>query len=120
MSIDYRALNKFTVKKQVFSLAYLFDQLESGRWYTKLDLRSGYYHVHITERDEPKTACVTRYGSFEFRIMPFGLKDEAATLYILMNKVLEPFLDKFVVVYLDDIEAYSWTLEEHEHLLHAF
>lgn len=52
--------------------------------------------------------------------MPFGLKDEAATLYILMNKVLEPFLDKFVVVYLDDIEAYSWTLEEHEHLLHAF
>ncbi|KAH9657201.1 Endonuclease [Citrus sinensis] len=77
--------------------------LGKARYFTKLDLRFGYYQVCIAKRDEPKTACTTRYGSFEFLVMPFGLTNAPATFCTLMNKVLQPFLDRFVVVYLDDI-----------------
>lgn len=98
-------------------IADLFDQLGAARWFSKLDLRSGYYQVRIAEGDEPKTTCVTRYGAYEFMVMPFGLTNAPATFCTLMNKILHPYFDKFVVVYLDDIVVYSKTLEEHvQHL----
>ncbi|KAA0057266.1 reverse transcriptase [Cucumis melo var. makuwa] len=88
--------------------------------YRRLDLRSGYYQVRIAEGDEPNTTCVTRYGAFEFLVMPFGLTNAPATFCTLMNQVFHEYLDKFVVVYLDDIVVYSTTMEEHrDHLQKA-
>ncbi|KAL6323857.1 hypothetical protein AAG906_005853 [Vitis piasezkii] len=122
MCIYYRALNKVTVKNKYSPLiADLFDQLGTARYFTKLDLRSRYYQVRIAEEDEPKTTCVTRYDSYEFLVMPFGLTNAPATFYALMNKIFHPYLDKFVVVYLDDIVIDSNTLKEHvEHLKKVF
>ncbi|GJS82721.1 putative nucleotidyltransferase, ribonuclease H [Tanacetum coccineum] len=102
-------------------IADLFDQLEKMRYFTKLDLRSGYYQVRIVEGNEAKTMCVTRYGSYKFLVMPFGLTNAPVTFCTLMNNLFHPFLDKFVVIYLDDIVVYSHTLEEHVlHLKHVF
>ena len=99
----------------------LFDQLGRARYYTKLDLRLGYYQVRIVEDDESKTARVTRYGSYKFLVMPFNLTNAPTTFCTLMNKIFHPYLYKFVVVYLDDIVIYSSTLEEHvEHLRKVF
>ncbi|XP_057985426.1 uncharacterized protein LOC110653506 [Hevea brasiliensis] len=115
MCIDYRALNKVTVKNKypIPHISDLFDRLGAARWFSKLDLRSGYYQVRIAKGDEPKMACVTRYGAYEFRIMPFGLTNAPATFCTLMNQVYHQFFDHFVVVYLDDIVVYSRTLDEH-------
>ncbi|GKA96662.1 putative nucleotidyltransferase, ribonuclease H [Tanacetum coccineum] len=115
MCIDYRALNKVTIKNKyhIPLIVDLFDQLGKARYFTKLDLRSGYYQVRTAEGDETKMTCVTRYGSYEFLVMPLGLTNAPATFCTLMNKLFHPFLDKFVVVYLDDIVVYSHTLEEH-------
>lgn len=123
LCIDYPALNKITVKNKypISLIADLFDQLGQARWFTKLDLWSEYYQVRVAEGDESKTTCVTRYGSYEFLVMPFGLTNAPATFCTLMNRVLQPFLDKFVVVYLDDIVIYSNTLEDHvNHLRQVF
>ncbi|CAH9095580.1 unnamed protein product [Cuscuta europaea] len=119
MCVDYRALNKVTIKNRypIPLIADLFDRLGGAKIYTKMDLQKGYYQVRIAEGDEPKTACVTRYGSFEWLVMPFGLTNAPATFCTLMNKIFQPYLDRFVVVYLDDIVVYSNSMEEHvEHL----
>ncbi|XP_015084310.1 uncharacterized protein LOC107027747 [Solanum pennellii] len=115
MCVDYRALNKATIKNKypVPLVQDLMDRLSKACWFTKLDLRAGYWQVRIAEGDEPKTTCVTRYGSYEFLVMPFGLTNAPATFCNLMNNVLFDYLDDFVVVYLDDIVIYSRTLEEH-------
>jgi len=91
----------------------LFNQLGDERYFTKLNLRSGYYQVRIAKGDEPKTTCVIRYGSYEFLVMVFGLTNASAMSCTLMNKVLAPFLDCFIVVYLDEIVIYSKTLKEY-------
>ncbi|KAL0385853.1 UNVERIFIED_CONTAM: RNA-directed DNA polymerase [Sesamum radiatum] len=119
MCCDYRALNKITVKNKypIPLVADCFDRLSQAKYFTKIDLRSGYWQVRIKEGDETKTTAVTRYGAFEFLVMPFGLMNAPATFCTLMNQVLHGFLDEFVVVYLDDIVIYSRTLAEHvEHL----
>ena len=96
----------------------LFDRLASVLFFTKLDLRLGYWQVRIVGGDEFRTSCVTRYGSFEFLVMPFGLTNAPATFCNLMNDVLYPYLDKCVVVYLEDIVIYSPTLKDHLSHLH--
>ncbi|KAL2237827.1 UNVERIFIED_CONTAM: Retrovirus-related Pol polyprotein from transposon opus [Sesamum indicum] len=116
---DYRALNKITVKNKypIPLVADCFDRLSRANYFTKIDLRSGYWQVRIKEGDEAKTIVVTRYGAFEFLLMPFGLTKAPATFSTLMNQVLHGFLDEFVVVYLDDIVVYNRTLIEHaDHL----
>ncbi|OMO75693.1 reverse transcriptase [Corchorus capsularis] len=115
LCVDYRALNKVTVRKKypIPLISNLFDQLSRAKYFSKLDLRSGYHQVRIIEGDEPKTTCVTRYGAFEFLVMPFGLTNAPTTFCTLMNQVFHDFLDKFMVIYLDDIVVYSSTLEEH-------
>ncbi|RVW62992.1 Transposon Tf2-12 polyprotein [Vitis vinifera] len=116
MCVDYRALNKVTIKNK-YSIplaAELFDRLSKASYFTKLDLRSGYWQVRIAAGDEGKTTCVTQYGSYEFLVMPFGLTNAPATFCNLMNDVMFDYFDTFVVVYLDDIVVYSKTLTEHE------
>jgi hypothetical protein len=115
MCVDYRALNKITVKNKylVPLIQDLFDRLSRAAYFSKLDLRSGYWQVRIAEGDEPKTTCVTRYGSFEFLVMLFSLTNAPATFCNLMNDVFYDYIDRFVVVYLDDIVMYSESLEDH-------
>ncbi|XP_061956833.1 uncharacterized protein LOC133678522 [Populus nigra] len=115
MCVDYRALNKVTIKNKypVPLIQDLLDRLSGASVFTKLDLRSGYWQVRVAEGDEHKTTCVTRYGSYEFMVMPFGLTNAAATFCNLMNDVLYEFLDEFVVVYLDDIVIFSRCMDEH-------
>ncbi|GJW93048.1 putative nucleotidyltransferase, ribonuclease H [Tanacetum coccineum] len=115
MCIDYRALNKVIIKNKypIPLIADLFDQLGKERYFTKLDLRLGCYQVRIAEGDEAKTTCVTRYGSYEFLVMPFGLTNAPTTFCTLVNKLFHLFLDKFMMVYLDDIVVYGHSLDEH-------
>ncbi|GJZ48187.1 putative reverse transcriptase domain-containing protein [Tanacetum coccineum] len=119
MCIDYRELNKLTVKNHypLPRIDDLFDQLQGSQFFSKIDLRSLYHQLRVHEDDLPKTAFRTRYGYLEFTVMPFGLTN-APTVYIdLMNRVCRPYLDKFVIVFIDDILIYSKTQEEHvEHL----
>ena len=119
MCVDYRALNKVTVKNKypIPLIQDLFDRLSKVVYFTKLNLRLGYWQVRIVEGGEPKTTCMTRYGSYEFLVMPFGLTNAPATFCNLMNDVFYEYVDRFVVVYLDDIVIYSESLEDHlEHL----
>ncbi|GJT60710.1 putative reverse transcriptase domain-containing protein [Tanacetum coccineum] len=115
MCIDYRELNKLTVKNcyPLLRIDDLFDQLQGSSVYSKIDLRSGYHQLRIKEEDIPITAFRTRYGHFEFQVMPFGLTNAPAVFMDLMNRVCKPYLDKFVIVFIDDILVYSKDEEEH-------
>ena len=119
MCIDYRQINKVTVKNKypLPRIEYLFDQLRGASVFSKIDLRSGYYQLRVKEVDVPKIAFRTRYGHYEFLVMPFGLTTAPDAFMDLMNRVFCPYLDQFVVVFIDDILVYSKNAQEHENHL---
>ncbi|GJS41629.1 putative reverse transcriptase domain-containing protein [Tanacetum coccineum] len=116
MCIDYRELNKLTVKNRypLLGIDNLFDQLQGSSVYSKIELRSGYYQLRVREEDIPKTAFKTRYGHYEFQVMSFGLTNTPAVYMDLINRVWKPYLDKFVIFFIDDILIYSKNQQEHE------
>ncbi|KAL4032933.1 hypothetical protein IC575_006016 [Cucumis melo] len=116
LCIDYRELNKVTVKN-IYPLPRiddLFDQLQGATVFSKIDLRSGYHQLRIKDEDVPKTTFRSRYGHYEFIVMSFGLTNAPAVFMDLMNRVFREFLDTFVIVFIDDILIYSKTEAEHE------
>ncbi|GKF08894.1 putative reverse transcriptase domain-containing protein [Tanacetum coccineum] len=121
MCIDYRELNKLTVKNRypLPRIDDMFDQLQGSNVYSKIDLRLGYHQLRVREKDIPKTAFRTRYGHYKFQVMPFSLANAPPVFMDLMNCVCKPFLDKFVIVFIDDILIYSKNKNEHEEHLKA-
>ena len=116
LCIDYQQLNRVTIKNRypLPRIDYLFDQFKGVRVYSKIDLRTDYHQLIVREVDIPKIAFKTRYGHFEFTVMPFGLTTAPAAFMDLMHRVFQPYLDQFVVVFVDDILIYSETEEDHE------
>jgi hypothetical protein len=117
--VDYHALNEATVKNKypLPRIDDLFNQLHGACVFSKIDLRSGYHQLKIRECDIPKTAFVSKYGLYQYTMMSFGLTNAPAYFMYLRNKVFMEYLDKFVVVFIDDILVYSRSEEEHEEQL---
>jgi hypothetical protein len=123
MCVDYRALNAKTLKNTYLlpGIQECTDKLGNAARLSSIDLVTGYWQVRVAEKDVPKTAFNTRYGKYEFLVMPFGLTNAPVTFQTLMNSILHPYIDKFVLVNLDDILVYSNSEEEHrEHLRLVF
>ena len=116
MCIDYRQINKVTIKNKypLMRIKDLFNQLKGASFFSKIYMRSGYYQLRVKDVDDPKTAFRTRYGHYEFLVMPFVLTDAPVSFKDLMNRVFHPYLDQFVVVFIDDIIVYSKDAQEHE------
>ncbi|KAM2668750.1 hypothetical protein EV2_020312 [Malus domestica] len=115
LCIDYRQLNRVTIKNRypLPRINDLFDQLKGACVFSKIDMRSGYYQLKIRSDDVPKTAFRTRYGHYKFLVMPFGLTNAPTTFMNLMNQVFHPYLDRFVIVFIDDILVYSKNKTDH-------
>jgi hypothetical protein len=116
LCVDYRPLNAVTIKNKypLPRIDILFDQLAKAQVFSKIDLRSSYHQIKIRAEDIPKTAFTTRYGLYKYLVMSFGLTNAPTHFMYLMNSVFMPELDKFVVVFIDDILIYSRSMEEHE------
>jgi hypothetical protein len=116
MCVDYRALNKLTVHNRypIPRIDDMLNMLAGARVFSSLDLMQGYYQVRIQDTDCPKTAFKTPFGSYEFRVLPFGLTNAPAVFQSMMNRIFGPYLGQFVLVYLDDILIFSRSAEEHE------
>jgi hypothetical protein len=114
--VDYRPLNAVTIKNKypLPRIDILFDQQAGTQVFFKIDLHSGYHQIKIRDEDIPKTAFSMRYGLYEYLIMSFGLMNAPTHFMYLMNSVFMPELDKFIVVFIDDILVYSRSMEEHE------
>jgi hypothetical protein len=121
--VDYRAINAQTISDATPppNVQMLFDQLQGATVFTKVDLRTAYWQVQVKPSDRWNTAFTCRYGHYEWTVMPFGLKNAPATFVRLMDEVFQDYMDKFIIVYLDDIVVYSKTLDEHlRHLDQVF
>jgi hypothetical protein len=116
LCVDYRPLNTVTIKNKypLPRIDIMFDQLAGAQMFSKIDLYSGNHQIKIRAEDIPKTAFTTRYGLYEYLMMSFGLTNVLTHFMYLMNSVFMPELDKFVMVFIDDILVYSKTMEEHE------
>jgi hypothetical protein len=116
LCVDYRPLNAVTIKNKypLPRIDILFDQLAGAQVFYKIDLRSGYHQIKIRAEDIPKMAFMTRYGLYEYLVMSFGLMNAPAHFMYLMNSFFMPELDKFVMVFIDDILIYLRSMEEHE------
>ena len=123
MCIDYRAVNKITVKHRypMPSIDDLLDSPGGATIFNKIHLKSGYHQIQLRDKDVYKTAFRTRFGQYEYLVMPFGLTNAPATFMMLMNDVLRPFMGRFVVDFIDDVLVYSKNIQEHKgHLFSIF